>query len=270
MSLLGSIQRLNLVIFVGLLIGGCAMKTTDLRPLSMDEESLARERLQQIMDRPQITALDADIRIRWDVLGNTGGVDAMLQAQKPGLLRLTVVDPLGRSMLILVSDGSSFTMVDNREGVGYEGPVNSAFINRYVPSSILAESLFPVLGGVIYLHGDQVEKIGIDEQRRVWFRYTAGGERGNWYHVLLKDREPVMARRLLVDSDDKVLLDVKYDEYFTIDSRGSLWPGRITVSGSEVRGTFELEVKEVIGSTPVSPKHFQLSLPPQYKQEIVD
>ena len=51
----------------------------------------------------------------------------MLQYEGPSSFRYAMVDPLGRSLFIMVTDGYTFTMVYNREAKAVTGSTASRF-----------------------------------------------------------------------------------------------------------------------------------------------
>ena len=123
----------------GLLLAGCVSKIPQTTQLSSPESVQALERWSSFLQHPRPQALDADYRLRWKVLGSQGGVDAVLLMQQPAMLRFAANDPLGRALVLLVSDGRRFTLVDNRKAEAYTGNTDSALWHEYVPASFSRE-----------------------------------------------------------------------------------------------------------------------------------
>ena len=80
-SKLSSVLLLSLLLCMAAL-SGCATKLPKTTPLPPDRQQEAVNLFVAFSQAPQPIALDADIRLGWDVLGSKGGVDATLQVQK--------------------------------------------------------------------------------------------------------------------------------------------------------------------------------------------
>ena len=144
------LARLLLPVFCCLLfLSGCAGKQPKTLPLSSDRGTGGWALWSDFVARKRPSALDADIRLGWDVLGSKGGVSATVQVQHPALVRFSANDPLGRALILAVADATFFTMVDNRISHVYRGRTDSKFWHSYVPESITPEDLFYFLGGFL-------------------------------------------------------------------------------------------------------------------------
>ncbi|MFP7755965.1 hypothetical protein ACLG6S_15170 [Thermodesulfobacteriota bacterium B35] len=82
--------------------------------MSSPAGSLLARFLGRIMSR----RAGCDVTLAWQGYGNHRQVDAVLQAQTPGLVRLSVNDPLGRPLLLLVIDGRRFNPGGRVAGAG--------------------------------------------------------------------------------------------------------------------------------------------------------
>lgn len=245
---------------------GCAAKLPRLEAPSVQQQEAAEIMLQRYLERPRIAALDADIRIHWDMPASSGGVDGLLQVQKEGLLRLTIVDPLGRSLYILVSNGRTFTLVDNQEGKGYQGAVEAEFLESYIPAHIISGDLFSLLGGLMPGEREQVDEVGIDGKNIIWYAFRAGR---NEHRILLEGAAPVMRRHVIEDNRQGENTSIAYSDYFPVDPAGSLWPRLITLTGNSIYGTLQLEIKDVVSVLPGDAANFQIAIPPHFSRERV-
>ena len=116
-------------------------------PLAEREKPFILKQLQEFQDRRCAQSLDADVTMEWQMYGKTEKIPGLLQLQSPSFLRYSVVDPIGRQLLILVSDGSSFTLVDNRKAKALTGQVESNFWNKYIPGFIVPKDYISWLTG---------------------------------------------------------------------------------------------------------------------------
>ncbi|MBM9612743.1 hypothetical protein JWJ90_00415 [Desulfobulbus rhabdoformis] len=256
----------------GLLLAGCVSKIPQTTQLSSPESVQALERWSSFLQHPRPKALDADYRLRWKVLGSQGGVDAVLLLQQPAMLRFAANDPLGRALVLLVSDGRRFTLVDNRKAEAYTGNTDSALWHEYVPASIQPQDLFAYLGGLV-----EPEWIGrvepfLDAQGKgYWYRFQ--DQQGLTHYLLLGAQTGRLQRHLLFDEEDDDLLDLDYSGQVGSPrpgEEGLQWPGLVKVSGEAVTGEVELSLEKLYGFSVRGTSAFRLSLPPHYSVKEVE
>nr|WP_320011866.1 hypothetical protein [uncultured Desulfobulbus sp.] len=257
--------------FLGVLLTGCASKIPQTTALSPTESLHALKCWSAFLEHPSPQALDADFRLRWKVLGSQGGVDTMLVMQHPGNLRFAANDPLGRALILLVSDGSRFTLVDNRKAEAYVGKTDSALWHEYVPASIAPEDLFAYLGGLVEpIWIGQVEPFLDTQGRGYWYRFQ--DQLGLTHYVLLEGQVGRVARHLLFDKEEDDLLDINYSGQAGSPNPGEeglQWPQLVKVSGEAVTGEVELSLEKLYGFSVRGASAFRLNLPPHYKVKEV-
>jgi hypothetical protein len=262
------IFRLGLPLLCWLFIlAGCAGKQPKTLPLNLSEEQEARALWSSFLAGKHPQALDADIRLGWDVLGSKGGVAATVLVQQPSFLRFTANDPLGRSFILAVADATSFTMVDNRSGHVFRGGTGSKFWRSYVPESISPEQLLSFLGGFLS-DGDVQAKPAQDENNRA-FWYQWRDKRALRHAVLLDRGSGVMQRRLLFDAQGELILEMRYSNYKKDSTNGFVWPGHVQITGKAVTGALTVQVEKIYSHTSQGAAAFHLSPPPHFTVEEV-
>ncbi|WP_448872025.1 hypothetical protein [Desulfobulbus propionicus] len=258
-----------------LVLAGCAGKLPQTRSIPESEVQQAQRVWDDFLRHEQPTAIDADFRLRWDVLGSKGGIDGVLQMKQPALLRFAANDPLGRSLILAVSDGQTFTFVDNREGRAYRGKTDAAFWRRYVPKSVQAADLFYYLGGGV--DPNQVPRVqsSVDATSRgYWYKWRDNQAIG--HHVLLDNRTGMMQRHLLIDRSGKQVLDLQYrGSVGTVNSvageaKQLSWPQVVIISGEAVSGEVEVRAEKIYGFAIRGAALFRLTPPPHFSLEEVD
>ena len=266
--------RLNsssvLVLFFLLLLSvlsGCATKLPKTTPLTTDQQQEAENLFFTFSQSPQPQALDADIRLGWDVLGSKGGVDATLQLQQPAYLRFSATDPLGRALFIAVSDGASFTMVDNRIGRIYQGKTDSKFWHSYVPETLQAEDLFFFLSGLLPKEERAVKTAQDFEKTGFWYVWQDG--RSMTHHVLLDWQRKQMARHLLFDASGHLVLEMTYSDYSRSQEAGFDWPYHLTITGTAITGTLTIQIKKIYSHARQALTTFRVVPPPHFTVEQV-
>ena len=130
---------LPIVMALLFMMPGCAPKIPHSLPLAESEISLIRNQLKEFQSRKCRESLDVDVTLEWEMYGKTEKIPGVLQLQSPSFIRYSVVDPLGRQLLILVSDGNTFSLVDNSKAKALTGHVHSDFWNKYIPNFITSE-----------------------------------------------------------------------------------------------------------------------------------
>lgn len=246
--------------FCLLLTGGCGSKLPRTVAVSGPDLDLVQSRLTRFFDRSCVKAIDSDVRLGWQAYGQLETYPATLQAASPAFLRFAVVDPLGRPLLLLASNGSTFTLADNRKGAGYTGMLDSDFIHQYLPEGIAAYDLFFWLSGRIQQDSLQVLSARKAEDGPLFWYEIDYGDR--LMHLLGIDRDHLI-RHLVLDEDDTVLFDAQYSGYLdTIEDCD--WPGRIVISGEGLAAAFTLEFTKMYSFTPLDDQLFQLQLPPHF------
>ncbi len=258
-------RRFVLVLLVCcLVISGCAGKLPRTRHLTVSEREKALTLFDRFMQNRCNGALDADVTLEMRLLGKTEKVPGMLQALPPSYLRYAAVDPLGRSLAVVVTDGSTFTMVDNRNAEAVIGPVDSSFWNEFVPAGIYVEDIIPWLRGrlsdqdvrITDVHGD------MDDPALVWLlSETSDGLR---HEIGFDPAEGVIHRHILKNHDNgAVVLDVRYSRYDNGDEQCPV-PRELVVEGKSITGTLTIRFDRIFHDSIFSPGIFQLDLPDHY------
>ncbi|WP_456387442.1 hypothetical protein [Desulfolithobacter sp.] len=240
-----------------LVLGGCGTRGPVTVALDWKERAVAEEVWYRFVDRSCGQAVDADLRVSWKAWGQEGTVRATLLLQLPSSLRLALVDPLGRPLVLVTGDGTAFTLVDNRTGEAYTGPVEAGFWKKYVPEVLADQELFFLLSARLNTVRCKVEEIARDlEGRGYWYTLRCGD---NLRHqVLLSDSGMMVHHRIL--AEDEPELEVTYEG--TLGNFPCPWPRTLEIEGKRVSGRIVLEFERIYSTEPVSPDRFLLRLPP--------
>ncbi len=264
---------LRLVVLLAgiLLLAGCSHLPKTL-PLSPVETEDAQAQWQKFLHQPRPSGIDADYRLRWDVMGSKGGVDAVVQMRRPAFLRFAANDPLGRALVLAVSDGKRFTLVDNRAAEVYQGKVSAQYWRHYVPDSLEERALFPALGGFVDPAG--MPRVGTrrDEQGQGYW-YIWSDTHGMRHYVLLDNKQGRVLRHLFINPAGKQVLDLRYSGAAALppsEETGLFWPGTVAVSGTAVSGEVDLHVEKIYSFAPNTTTAFSVTPPPAFTVKQVD
>jgi outer membrane lipoprotein-sorting protein len=252
-------RRTCCLVLLVLLLGGCAGKLPRTSPLAGAEQDEARTRLEQFLDRHCANAVDGDVEVGWQAYGRRENYAATLQAVKPASFRFAVVDPLGRPQLLLVSDGRTFTLADNRRAEGFTGSTASAYLAKYLPPGVARDDVFSWLSGRLDPTGLGTPTMETaDRGGEFWYTFR----KKSMNQTLVLTREGLV-RRILRDGNDKVLLDVRYSDYQRTPD-GCTWPSTLRVTGRDLPAEFTLRFTKIYSQKPPAASTFLLRLPPHF------
>jgi len=214
-------------------------------------------------------SLDADVTVQWQGYGKNGTIPGMLQMQAPSLLRFSVVDPLGRQHFILVSDGDTFTLINNSRSTAYAGPADSPFLRRYIPACISPHHYHDWLTGRLPFGEGSFKHFRWDAEspEAVWL--ITGWEDGVRHHVLFAPESATIKQHLVEGEDGGVLLDVVYDDY-QANELDCLLPHLLRIEGATISGTALVRYDKIFPVREIPERHFQIVIPDHFTVETVE
>jgi len=264
------IRQTALLLCAALLFGGCSAKMPQ-QSAQLDGEPLrqAEKRLRSFLNQSCVEAVDSDVQLNWKAYAQQETYPAELQAQAPASLRLALTDPLGRPLLLLGSDGKTFTLADNRKAQGWHGSSELQVIRRFLPAFIPMDDLFLWLSGRVRGERMQAAAARLDAEGTLWWH--GGSTDGRTVHILALDEENRLSRHLVVDSaSDEILFEARYGDYRPTGKDCS-WPGSISLSGKALEAEYRLNFGEIASYSPVDRKRFEVTLPPHFTvKELTD
>lgn len=250
-----------IVITLFLFSTGCAQKIVSLVPLERQKQQQIQQEFYNFSQQQCPVAVDSDVVIHIDVPGDDLYASGMLMAQKPGNIHFRVTDPLGRAMMILVSDGSTFTFVDNRKSEGYIGSLHSESWTKYVHPRVDPEDLFNWLSGRLPEGSFKINAIGrVPEDECCWFvlDYNDTLE----HHIRFDPETGKIQRHFLVE-DSKIVFDVEYS-YISEDTKDCLFPEQLQMKSSSFSGVVFLRYEKIYSHKSLASEKFKLSLPTHF------
>ncbi|WP_417914775.1 hypothetical protein [Candidatus Electronema sp. JM] len=257
-----NMQRAWLLAGAALLLGGCALRLPQTERLNKTELKKAEEQLTAFLSQSCVDAVDSDVKLTWRAYAQQETYPAAMQAAAPASLRLALNDPLGRPLLLLGSDGSTFTLADNRKAVGYTGSTELKFVRRFLPAFIPADDLFFWLSGRVRPERLRAAAARSDAQGAIWWH--GGSSDGKTVHIFALDSKNRLSRHLIADKkNDEILFEARYSGYKKTP-KDCAWPGKIELSGKALEAEYSIEFKELFGFGPLDQQQFQITLPPHF------
>lgn len=258
-----------LLLVVLSVLSGCAAKIPSSLPLAESEKPAVVNRLQEFQNQRCAQSLDADITVEWEMYGKTEKIPGVLQLQPPSFLRYAVVDPIGRQLFILVSDGNSFTLVDNRKAKAMTGQVESKFWKKYIPDFMTPEDYIPWLTARLPADVFTVHEIRRDKEsvEAVWL--ITQWKNNIRHHVLFVPETNQVTRHIVESDNNEILLDVVYADY-DATTQNCTKPNLLTIEGAEITGTLKIHFDEFFPVSTISPNIFHLTLPDHFTVKTVE
>ena len=173
-----------------------------------------------------------------------------------------------RQLLILVSDGNSFSLVDNSKAKALTGQVNSNFWKKYIPSFISSKDYMPWLTGRLPLIDFDVHEVRADKKsvEAVWL--ITQWKNTIRHHVLFFPETSQVTRHIVEGENNEILLDVTYAEYQPNDQYCSI-PHLLEIEGTEISGTAKVHFDEILPEATIPQTFFHLTLPDHFTVKTV-
>jgi len=265
----GDLSILGPVFFVLVLIlSGCAGKLPATVDLTDTQEQEALILLQKIRQSKCPDTLDADVSLNWQGYGQRRVINATLQATRRGAFRLSGLDPLDRSFFILVTDGYRFTLVDNLQGRGYTGAIDSTFLTKYIPPGLQPATCFSFLTAQVPEEETPLVRFARTEKNKnFWFVFALDDRMTQQTEI---DPERGLVRRqVLTDGEDRIVLDVRYDNYKPHAGICAI-PGQLTVEGEDLSGSLQVVFNTLYRGAELPDKTFTLRIPEHFTVKEVE
>ncbi len=257
-----------------LLSGGCATLPTT-RPLGELQQQQAVAVFRETMARQQECrcCLDAQVRVSVKSLVQNGTISGFIQAKAPSFFKFTGLNPLGQPLLFLATDGTFFRYVSVPEAKGYEGLVTAAAFKKYAPQGFDPAHGFYWFAGRLAPEKLRFFSVAQDpEGQGLWLELAyandvAEGKPLLRRHVLFDPAQQVILRHLVADSDGRIMVDVRYDDYAKASEGGSdncRLPGVIRIHANNNGALMELTLGDWLPDASFSAGDFRVELPPGF------
>ncbi len=248
-----------------LILSGCAGKLPTTVDLTGAQEQEALILLQKIRQGNCPDTLDADLSLNWQGYGQRRVINATLQATRNGAFRLSGLDPLGRPFFILVTDGRRFTLVDNLQGRGFTGAVDSVFLRKYIPVGLQLTTCFDFLTAQLPRKKNLPARFARTEETKknksFWFIFQLSD--GMTRQVEIDPESGLVHRQVLTDHKNRIVLDAHYEGYRPRAAICAV-PGRLTVEGEDLSGSLQITFNKLYRGTRLPDEIFTLRVPEHF------
>ena len=191
--------------------------------------------------------------------GEKFSVKELIVAQKPNLLRLETLNPLGHPQFFAVTNGEELYFFAPSENRFYYGNASPSNMSSFLPLSLSLENVVPlVLGGIPLIDYD-AEQVGCQVMGDYFFLQLWAKD-GDTRQVLTvgSDNLRVMESRIY-HKREELYFSATFEDY---EMTGEvLFPKKITIFMPEDDTTVTINYKKLEFLTDVDPAKFQLTVP---------
>ena len=206
---------------------GCARPVLQTSPASEQEmqfAALAFTRYMQINRDVCACCLDAEVDAEVSVSGwfsnHTGKLSGYLQAMEPGNIKFVGINPLGQPVLIFLTTGKIFKILNVLEGKAYIGSSNSETFKKFAPSGFDPEFSYYWLTGKLPPGDIDILKVSLDKEQNGYWLQVRHVQSGLDSMVLFDPEGFVVLRHIIMSDRGDYLVDLVYGDYQPGDVRG--------------------------------------------------
>ncbi len=207
-------------------------------------------------------AIEAAFSADFDSFWRNARADGEVRIRQPAEIKLTAVDPLGRPLLIVASDGSSFVAVNVAEATVYTGELSARKVASFMPAALVPDLFYLMIGrlppGELLIR----EISAGPEEGLVRISFSPAARPELVREVVFDPGAKKIRSQAVFDTDGKLLLTVNYSRFLSL---GCEIPATVELVTPKGRLSLNLEGPgEINGSG-----GFDLSWPPIFKQVVV-
>ncbi|MFO7760805.1 MAG: DUF4292 domain-containing protein [Thermodesulfobacteriota bacterium] len=162
--------------------------------------------------------LDSRVVISLKSTWLTGSLNGYLQIMPPDRLKYVVLDPLGRTQVILLADGDNFHYLSLSEKKSYRGQVKAVDhlsekpYAKYIPADFPFDRSFYLLTGTIFagpVEVDRVRRAKNEDGYWLEIKNDAGGRS----LILFDDLRQIIRQYIILDRNGERGLKFTYEDY---------------------------------------------------------
>jgi outer membrane lipoprotein-sorting protein len=238
---------------VGLYLSGCATL-----PVLPPQPPPVEDLLKQVNARLQaLQGLKGLALVKVSSTGKNFQAQEVLFVQRPALLRIESLGPLGTPQLYLATDGRELSLYDPGENRYYRGPATASHLSSALPVVLEPEEAVALLLGGLPLIDHETSSLRADREKGLWILdlvSTSRGERQSlWVHP---QSFQILRAEIHRSGLSRCLTFADFGQV-----QGLFFPKRIQLTSSEPRGQLSVEYQEVELNPAWEKQDFQLPVP---------
>ncbi|MDW7772064.1 MAG: hypothetical protein SCH71_04150 [Desulfobulbaceae bacterium] len=251
------------VLFWSFFQAGCAARLPASIPLAEEQRGEILAHYQSFQKRDCSIPLDADISLDARSFGKNWKSTGFFLIQPPSRLRMTIVDPVGRPLFILIAAENFFTLVNTGKGEALVGSAAALAGENEDFAEFRAEDVISLLTGRFLPPPFLLTDMRRDKESDtfVWLVFAAAAEKS--HNILFDPDEKRIVRHIFADPGGEILLDIRYGPGEENSGTCSM-PDALVITGSAVGGEVTLRYDLVMPRGVIPESNFELTLPEHY------
>ncbi len=258
-----------LILVCCILLAGCSAKLPQTTPVEGKEREYLLDRYQVLHNRACAKSIDADVSFVLKTFGKHQKAAGFLQVLPPSSLRVTIFDQIDRPIVIFVSTGETFTLVDSMNGQGIVGSVESITKHEGASLYLQPDEVITLLQGRLTPETSCLLEVRKDKNNSelAWLIFSPNEK--NRHNVLFDAEAERIHRYVIGNSMGKILLDIKYTWRDVIEG-DCILPDELKVTGAVLKGDVTLKYDHVIVDAVIPESIFKLTLPEHYNIKVIE
>ncbi len=211
-------------------------------------------------------SVDAEADIEFNSFFYHGVVNGYLQAMSPSYLKFVGINPLGQPLVVLLSDGEYFHYLVVPQAKAYQGNVHGRTFTGYAPDGFQPGFVFSWLVGRLAPGVVKILTVSRGRQEQGYWLRLLAGKGSQESLVLFDDQAGVIRRRLIMDKNNEIVMNVLYDAY---TSAPCPLPGSITIESPAHNSSMEIKLTGWLDNVALGPEEFSCHLPAGFSRVMV-
>jgi outer membrane lipoprotein-sorting protein len=263
----GSVFFLCLVL---LFSGGCAREPWT-KPVDDNQAQTIRNMIQEKVkaDAACSSTLDAEVTVSMKTVMETKSFSGFLQLKLPSSVKFVTTNPLGQTVLALVSDGQSYRTVNTLNTQFISGSLSTLALRNDIPQELLTGRWGIWLSDRIDIPKDtEITDIRQDATARgIWIKLANVKTKGEGPEYILVDpasKRPLL--RMLMDAKENPIAMIEYADWQDGPKCGQ--PATFHITGLSKGVEISIHLADIITDKILTERDFTLRPPPGYFIEL--
>ena len=250
--------------------GGCAREPWT-KPVDDNQAQTIRNMIQEKVktDAACSSILDAEVSVSMKTVMETKSFSGFLQLKLPSSVKFVTTNPLGQTVLALVSDGQSYRSVNTLDTQFVSGSLSTLALRNDIPQELLTGKWGIWLSDRIEIPKDaEITDIRQDATARgTWIKIANSKTKREGPEYILIDpatRRPLL--RMLMDAEENQIARIEYSDWQ--DGPKCEQPTTFNITGLSKGVEIIIHLSDIITDKILTERDFTLRPPPGYFIEL--
>jgi hypothetical protein len=259
-----------LLCLVLLFSGGCA-RAPWTKQVDDNQAQTIRNMIQEKAktDAACSSTLDAEVTISMKTVMEKKSFSGFLQLKLPSSVKFVTTNPLGQTLIALVSDGESYRSINTLDNQFVSGSLSTMAIRNDIPQELLTGRWGIWLSDRIEIPKDgEITDIRQDATARgIWVKLINSKSKGGSQEYILIEplsRRPLL--RMLMDAEENPIAMIEYADWQQGPKCGQ--PTTFHITGLSKGVEITIHLADIITDKILTERDFSLRPPPGYFIEL--